>query len=37
MAGRRKDFGHFGAQGAPAAEALGIGLEKMVSGVASPR
>ncbi|MFJ3439470.1 transcriptional regulator [Streptomyces cyaneofuscatus] len=36
MAGRWKDFGMYGAQGAPGAEALGIGLEKMVTGIASP-
>ncbi|WP_399554239.1 transcriptional regulator (plasmid) [Streptomyces anulatus] len=36
MAGRWKDFGHYGAQGAPGAEALGIAIEHMVTGIASP-
>ncbi|MFD8406039.1 transcriptional regulator [Streptomyces anulatus] len=36
MAGRWKDFGRYGADGAPGAEALGIAMEKMVSGIASP-
>ncbi|WP_331722496.1 transcriptional regulator [Streptomyces anulatus] len=36
MAGRWKDFGHYGATGAPGAEALGIAIEGMVSGIASP-
>ncbi|MEU8701675.1 transcriptional regulator [Streptomyces sp. NPDC048680] len=36
MAGRWMDFGKYGARGAPGGEALGIGLEKMVSGIASP-
>ncbi|MFD5349343.1 transcriptional regulator [Streptomyces anulatus] len=36
MAGRWKDFGKYGADGAPGAEALGIAMEKMVHGIASP-
>ncbi|MEU4181514.1 transcriptional regulator [Streptomyces sp. NPDC026589] len=36
MAGRWKDFGRYGANGAPGAEALGIAMEGMVRGVASP-
>ncbi|MFD3820238.1 transcriptional regulator [Streptomyces rubiginosohelvolus] len=36
MAGHWKDFGRYGAEGAPGAEALGIAMEKMVHGVASP-
>ncbi|MEU4181496.1 transcriptional regulator [Streptomyces sp. NPDC026589] len=36
MAGRWKDFGKYGADGAPGAEALGIAMEGMVRGVASP-
>ncbi|MFE3476357.1 transcriptional regulator [Streptomyces bacillaris] len=36
MAGRWMDFGHFGARGAPGYEALGIALEKMVTGISSP-
>ncbi|WP_097871874.1 transcriptional regulator [Streptomyces sp. rh34] len=36
MAGRWKDFGKYGANGAPGAEALGIAIEGMVRGVASP-
>ncbi|WP_097967610.1 transcriptional regulator [Streptomyces sp. or20] len=36
MAGRWKDFGKYGANGAPGAEALGIAMEKMVHGIASP-
>jgi hypothetical protein len=36
MAGRWKDFGRYGAKGAPGAEALGIAMEGMVRGVASP-
>ncbi|MEU0002180.1 transcriptional regulator [Streptomyces microflavus] len=29
-------FGHYGAQGAPGGEALGIAMERMVSGISSP-
>ncbi|ARF59954.1 MULTISPECIES: hypothetical protein [Streptomyces] len=29
-------FGHYGAQGTPGGEALGIALERMVSGISSP-
>ncbi|MFD7859141.1 transcriptional regulator [Streptomyces microflavus] len=29
-------FGHYGAQGAPGGKALGIALERMVSGISSP-
>ncbi|MDX5578188.1 transcriptional regulator [Streptomyces sp. ID01-9D] len=36
MAGRWMDFGQYGAAGAPGAEALGIAMEKMVGGIASP-
>ncbi|GAA3015368.1 transcriptional regulator [Streptomyces fulvorobeus] len=36
MAGRWMDFGRYGADGAPGAEALGIAIEGMVRGVASP-
>ncbi|MFJ8255592.1 transcriptional regulator [Streptomyces sp. NPDC094466] len=36
MAGRWKDFGRYGANGAPGAEALGIAIEGMVHGISSP-
>ncbi|MET9974653.1 transcriptional regulator [Streptomyces microflavus] len=36
MAGRWMDFGLYGANGAPGAEALGTGIESMVTGIASP-
>lgn len=36
MAGRWKDFGKYGAAGAPGAEALGIAMEGMVRGISSP-
>ncbi|MEV7275158.1 transcriptional regulator [Streptomyces bacillaris] len=36
MAGRWMDFGRYGAAGAPGAEALGIAMEGMVRGIASP-
>ncbi|MEU6632115.1 transcriptional regulator [Streptomyces parvus] len=36
MAGRWKDFGKYGAAGAPGGEALGIAMEGMVQGIASP-
>lgn len=36
MAGRWMDFGMYGANGAPGAEALGTGIESMVTGIASP-
>ncbi|MER5747971.1 transcriptional regulator [Streptomyces sp. NPDC002225] len=36
MAGRWMDFGKYGADGVPGAEALGIALEGMVHGIASP-
>ncbi|MFF8471967.1 transcriptional regulator [Streptomyces griseus] len=36
MAGRWKDFGRYGANGAPGAEALGIAIEGMVNGISSP-
>ncbi|MFG3398757.1 transcriptional regulator [Streptomyces parvus] len=36
MAGRWMDFGKYGAAGAPGAEALGIAMEGMVRGIASP-
>ncbi|MFJ1804465.1 transcriptional regulator [Streptomyces sp. NPDC088180] len=36
MAGRWKDFGRYGANGAPGAEALGIAIEGMVGGISSP-
>ncbi|MFE3519692.1 transcriptional regulator [Streptomyces sp. NPDC059166] len=36
MAGRWMDFGRYGANGAPGAEALGIAMEGMVRGIASP-
>ncbi|WP_329072208.1 transcriptional regulator [Streptomyces sp. NBC_01429] len=36
MAGRWMDFGQYGADGAPGAEALGIAIEHMVTGIASP-
>lgn len=36
MAGRWKDFGRYGANGAPGAEALGIAIESMVHGISSP-
>ncbi|MEU8669451.1 transcriptional regulator [Streptomyces anulatus] len=36
MAGRWKDFGKYGANGAPGAEALGIAIEGMVHGISSP-
>ncbi|MFE1478493.1 transcriptional regulator [Streptomyces cyaneofuscatus] len=36
MAGRWMDFGKYGANGAPGAEALGIAMEGMVRGIASP-
>ncbi|MEU2764725.1 transcriptional regulator [Streptomyces sp. NPDC007094] len=36
MAGRWMDFGKYGANGAPGGEALGIAMEGMVQGIASP-
>ncbi|MFF9639786.1 transcriptional regulator [Streptomyces bacillaris] len=36
MAGRWMEFGKYGAAGAPGAEALGIAMEGMVRGIASP-
>ncbi|QRV31809.1 transcriptional regulator [Streptomyces californicus] len=36
MAGRWKDFGKYGADGAPGGEALGIAMEGMVRGISSP-
>ncbi|PVC82118.1 transcriptional regulator [Streptomyces sp. CS014] len=36
MAGRWMEFGKYGADGAPGAEALGIAMEGMVRGIASP-
>ncbi|MET8732179.1 transcriptional regulator [Streptomyces parvus] len=36
MAGRWMDFGKYGAAGAPGGEALGIAMEGMVQGIASP-
>ncbi|MFJ9924277.1 transcriptional regulator [Streptomyces rubiginosohelvolus] len=36
MAGRWKDFGKYGANGAPGGEALGIAMEGMVRGTSSP-
>lgn len=36
MAGRWMDFGKYGANGAPGAEALGIAMEGMVRGISSP-
>lgn len=36
MAGRWMDFGMYGANGAPGAEALGTAIESMVTGIASP-
>ncbi|WP_127469711.1 transcriptional regulator [Streptomyces sp. B27] len=33
---RWRRFGHYGAQGAPGGEALGIAMERMVSGISSP-
>ncbi|MET8661378.1 transcriptional regulator [Streptomyces griseus] len=36
MAGRWMEFGKYGADGAPGAEALGIAIEGMVNGISSP-
>ncbi|MEW2313580.1 transcriptional regulator [Streptomyces sp. NPDC006864] len=36
MAGRWMEFGKYGANGAPGGEALGIAMEGMVQGIASP-
>ncbi|MFJ4888242.1 transcriptional regulator, partial [Streptomyces sp. NPDC088731] len=36
MAGRWGDFGQYGADGVSGAEALGIAMEGMVRGIASP-
>lgn len=36
MAGRWMDFGMYGANGAPGADALGTAIESMVTGIASP-
>ncbi|MFI1532299.1 MULTISPECIES: transcriptional regulator [Streptomyces] len=36
MAGRWMEFGKYGANGAPGAEALGIAIEGMVNGISSP-
>ncbi|MEV1093286.1 transcriptional regulator [Streptomyces microflavus] len=36
MAGRWMDFGLYGANGAPGADALGTAIESMVTGIASP-
>ncbi|MFB6908030.1 transcriptional regulator [Streptomyces bacillaris] len=33
---RWRRFGHYGAQGTPGGEALGIAMERMVSGISSP-
>ncbi|MCZ7412936.1 transcriptional regulator [Streptomyces sp. WMMC897] len=36
MAGRWRDFGHYNARGIPGSDALGIGIERMVTGITSP-
>jgi hypothetical protein len=36
MAGRWMDFGQYNAQGIPGADALGYGIERMLTGISSP-